>query len=91
MKLNAWIEALLPADKAILAEQLNKDPVAALRAYKAYAGIQALKVLSDIFRQYPLENLNYEIRTDEGEGWDGPRVKEWAETVKRAEALILEK
>jgi hypothetical protein len=91
MKLNAWIEALPPADKARLAEALNKDPVAALKAYKAYAGAEALKVLRELFDVHPLSDFIYTIRECEGKGWEGPLVKRWAAALARADALIEEK
>jgi hypothetical protein len=91
MKLNAWIEALPPADKALLAEALNKDPVAALRAYEAYAGREALAVLRELFDIHPLGDFIYTIRECEGKGWEGPLVKRWGAALDRADALIAEK
>lgn len=91
MKLNAWIEALPPADKARLAEELNKDPVAALRAYEAYEGAEALKVLRELFDIHPFGDLICDVRSSEGKGWEGPLVKRWAAAIARAEALIAER
>lgn len=91
MKLNAWIEALPPADKARLAEALNKDPVTALGTYKALAEAEALKVLRELFDIFPLGDAIYTVRECEGKGWDGPLVTRWAAAVARAEALIKEK
>ena len=90
MKLNAWIEALPPADKALLAEALNKDPAAALKAHTAYTGAEALKVLRELFDIQPLGDLIYEVRSSEGKGWEGPLVKRWAAALARAEALLKE-
>jgi hypothetical protein len=90
MKLNAWIETLPPADKARLAEELNRDPAAALRAYEAYAGAEALKVLRELYDLHHLGDMIYTIRDCEGGGWDGPKVTRWAAATARAEALIKE-
>lgn len=91
MKLNAWIEALPPADKVRLAEALNKDPVTALGTYKTLAGQEAIEVLRELFDIRPLGDLIYDVREREGKGWDGPLVKRWAAAVAEAEALIAEK
>ncbi len=66
MKLNAWIEALSPADKALLADALNKDPVTALETYKALAGSEALEVLRELFDIRPLGDAIYDVRARVG-------------------------
>ncbi|MES2352097.1 MAG: hypothetical protein V4641_31405 [Pseudomonadota bacterium] len=35
-----------------------------------------------------LEDLVYNVRDREGEGWDGPAVKAWSEAVTAARAVI---
>ena len=90
-KLNAWIEALSPADKARLAEALNGDPVTALGTYKALAEAESLKVLRELFDIWSLGDTIYTVRECEGKGWDGPLVTRWSAAVARAEALIAEK
>ncbi len=91
IKLNAWIEALSPDDKARLAAALNEDPVTALSTYKALAEAEALEVLRELFDIHPLVDLIYDVRDREGKGWGGPLVTRWSAAVARAEALIKEK
>lgn len=37
-----------------------------------------------------LEDKVYDVREDEGQGWEGPNVKAWGKAVEDAEALLAE-
>lgn len=50
---------------------------------------EALKALFDN-HHVSLGDLVYQVREREGEGWDGPCVKQWGDAVENAENLLKE-
>lgn len=46
---------------------------------RAVAGELALQALEKLAGATPLGDYVYDIREDEGLGWDGPRVKAWSD------------
>ncbi len=47
----------------------------------------ALLALRGLFEE-PLQDWTYSVREDEGQGWEGPRVKKYSESVDLAEKVI---
>lgn len=48
----------------------------------------ALQVLRDLFAVRDLGDLIYDIREQEGLGWEGPRVCQWNDVIRRARQLL---
>ena len=55
------------------------------------AGQEALKILDQLFALYPLHDLCYRIRDNEGKGWDGPIVTAWGDACEQATKLLKER
>ncbi len=53
--------------------------------------IEAFEILKALFEVCDLEDFIYEIRADEGLGWNGPRVIKYDNAVERARELINRK
>jgi hypothetical protein len=66
-------------------------------------GQLALKVCAEVLKKLPcqplgilrtlnsiihLGDLVYEVRENEGQGWDGPKVKAWGEACAKMEELL---
>ena len=49
--------------------------------------MDALELLNTFDRLIHLEDVIYQVRDNEGLGWDGPKVREWAEACKRLREL----
>jgi hypothetical protein len=51
---------------------------------------ELLQALKDLFsnEHIALEDKIYDVRESEGEGWEGPAVKQWSNAVSKAQELI---
>ncbi len=47
-----------------------------------------VQVLRDMYEILHLDDLVYNVRDSEGLGWDGPKVKAWADACERARKLL---
>ncbi len=48
----------------------------------------AEKILKELLFDYDIEDFIYDIKSDEGEGWDGPRVTRFSELIVAAKQLL---
>ena len=49
---------------------------------------EALEILRELFEVRNLGDFIYEVRADEGLGWEGPLVIKWSDAVERAQKLL---
>lgn len=49
---------------------------------------QALNILRELNSIIPLGDLIYEVRDNEGLGWDGPKVKAWGDACDQIQVLF---
>lgn len=92
-------ESLAGSDSAVVTAAIVGESASALDAHAdvmdelladAEAHAAALESALRGVTRHPhvsLGDLVYAVREREGEGWDGPLVKQWSDAVKVAEAL----